>query len=60
VIAGIQPSAISRDAAMATYVTNVAWAAELAGKANVRLTLKRSTRAASPAFSCGRRSRARR
>jgi hydroxypyruvate isomerase len=40
VMAGIQPPAMSRDAALATYVTNVAWAAELAEKANVRLTLE--------------------
>jgi hydroxypyruvate isomerase len=40
VMAGIQPSTISRDAAMATYVANVAWAAEHAAKANVRLTLE--------------------
>jgi hydroxypyruvate isomerase len=40
VMAGIQPPTISRDAAMATYVMNLAWAAELAAKARVRLTLE--------------------
>ncbi|MFT4436451.1 hydroxypyruvate isomerase family protein [Caballeronia sp. 15715] len=50
VMAGIQLAGTSRDAAFAVYLTNIAWAAELAGQANVRLSLEAVNQHDAPGF----------
>jgi hydroxypyruvate isomerase len=50
VMAGVRPPSISYDAALLVYVANVAWAAELAEKAKVRLTLESINQRDIPGF----------
>ncbi len=49
-MAGIAPSGLNRDAAAAAYATNVAWAAELASAAGVKLVLESINQRDVPGF----------
>jgi hydroxypyruvate isomerase len=48
--AGIRPDDVSRDRAFATYVTNIAWAAEQAASTNVTLALEVMNQRDAPGF----------
>jgi len=50
VLGGIRPADVSRDHAFATYVGNIAWAAEQAASAGVRLVLEAINQRDAPGF----------
>jgi hydroxypyruvate isomerase len=50
VMAGIQPTAVTRDAAFATYMVNLAWAADLASREGIRIVLEAVNQRSAPGF----------